>query len=518
MGRPATVRVDIVADARGVGPGVKDAEGKLGRLTKIGATVGKGLALGLAGAGLAATAFAASSVRAASDVEQSFGAVDSVFGRSAKTVQQWAGQAATSVGLAKSEYATLASVVGSQLQNMGRDQAASAKDTRKLIGVGADLAATFGGSVNDAVGAVSSLLRGERDPIERYGVAIKQADINARLHAQGLDKLTGASLATAQANATLDLLFQQTRNSAGAFGRESSTLAGQQERLHAQFENVKATIGAGLTPALTTLATWVNTKVLPGAQRLGDTLGRNLGPALSRVGVFIRDQVIPAGRSFFDWYVTKIGPGIQRTLHPIVKAVGATFRDVSGVLRDHKEQLAAVGNTIKVVAEFIGTKVMPILGKVASIGFRIWGTEIKFVLELLFKLIDVIRSTVERVRELSSAVANSKLGKLVGGIGKLIPGGAGGVFTHAPAIYAVGATAVPPSAGRIATAAGDTEITFQAANRAGRGVVIIDRREFPTIVNIRDAFDPVAVANRLSDILDEHAVRMGRVTALGAAL
>ena len=49
--------------------------------------------------------------------------------------------------------------------------------TNDLVGLGADLAAQFGGSSADAVAALSSLLRGETDPIEKYGVAIKQADI-----------------------------------------------------------------------------------------------------------------------------------------------------------------------------------------------------------------------------------------------------------------------------------------------------------------------------------------------------
>lgn len=232
-------------------------------------TFGKVAAAGAVAAGAALAALAVSSVLSASALEQSVGGVQSVFGAASGTVMEFASNAAQSVGLAKSEYASLAAVVGSQLQRMGQSQADSAVSTDKLITLGADLAATYGGSVSDAVGAVSSLLRGERDPIERYAVGIKQADIDARLAAEGLGELTGAARTQAEAQATLALLYGQTTNAQGAFNRESDTLAGTQERLRAQVEDVKAGIGVALLPVMQSLASWLNTEGVPAVERFG---------------------------------------------------------------------------------------------------------------------------------------------------------------------------------------------------------------------------------------------------------
>jgi hypothetical protein len=286
-GRPAILKVDIVADAKGVGPGVSDAESRFGKLGSAASKVGKAVGLGLAAAGVAAVGFGVASVKAASAVEQSTGAIESIYGKAAGAVKRYADSAANDLGLAKSEYQDLAAVVGAQLTNMGQSQREAAQSSRDLIGTGADLAATFGGSVSDAVSAVSSLLKGERDPIERYGVSIKQADIDARLAAQGLEGLTGKALAQAQANATLSLLTDQTAKSHGAFARESDTLAGKQERLRAQFENVKATVGSALLPMLVSLFGWVQDKLIPGATRFADQLSANLGPSIRQVGGFI---------------------------------------------------------------------------------------------------------------------------------------------------------------------------------------------------------------------------------------
>ena len=245
----------------------------------FGASLGTAVKAGSLAAVAGLAAVGAASISAASDLEQSMGAVDSVFGAASDKVKAFGEQAADSVGLAKSEYATLAAVIGSQMQRFGQSQDEAAVSTDKLITLGADLAATYGGSVNEAVSALGSLLRGERDPIERYAVGINDAAIKAHLAAKGLDELTGAALDQAKAQATLELLYQQTAKAQGAFGREANTLAGQQARLKAQLENVRAEIGAKLLPALTSLAEKGNRALdflsdNPGLVKAALTLGK----------------------------------------------------------------------------------------------------------------------------------------------------------------------------------------------------------------------------------------------------
>ena len=101
---------------------------------------------------------------------------------------------------------------------------------------------------------MSSLLRGERDPIERYGVSIKQADVNARLAAMGLTGLEGEAAKAAERQATLALLTDQTSSALGQFERESDTAAGAQQRATAEWENAQAKLGEALLPTLVDLA------------------------------------------------------------------------------------------------------------------------------------------------------------------------------------------------------------------------------------------------------------------------
>lgn len=247
MGKSLILAVKIIGDASSAISAMDQAAGKADGF-------GRGLdkAAKWAAAGLVAIgAGAAVAVSAASDLEQSTGAVSSVFGEYSGQMMKYAEGAADALGLSQNQYAESASILGAQLKNMGLSVEEAAGQTDGLITMGADLAATFGGSTSDAVSALSALMRGERDPIERYGVSIKQADIDAQKAAMGLDGLTGEAAKNADMQATLALLTAQTADAQGQFAREAGSAAGSAQIASANFENAKAALGQALLPIVT---------------------------------------------------------------------------------------------------------------------------------------------------------------------------------------------------------------------------------------------------------------------------
>lgn len=246
MGKTAILAIRIIGDATSAVTALERVDGSAGSMQQSmdKAAAGSAVALGA----IAAAAWAAGD--AASSLEQATGAVDSVFGQYASRVHEYAETAATDVGLAKSEYSQLSAVLGAQLKNMGFSLDEVGGQTNNLIGLGSDLAAMFGGTTSDAVGALSSLLRGERDPIERYGVSIKAADVAARVAAMGLSGLEGDAARAAETQATLALLTEQTAAAQGQFAREADTAAGSQQIATAAFEDAQAKLGEQLLPLL----------------------------------------------------------------------------------------------------------------------------------------------------------------------------------------------------------------------------------------------------------------------------
>lgn len=252
----------------------ESAIGGLGARAK-GLSSGVGAGLKGFGAGLIASFgidAAGQLATAASDMEQSVGAVDAVFGNATGIIEDFGETASQTAGLSKREVNEMAAVIGAGLRNMGFTATEAAKQVVTLEQRAADLAAQFGGSTRDAIEAMASALRGERDPIERYGISIKQADVNARIAAMGLDTSTTAAEKNATSIATLSLIMDQSVSSSGAFGREQGTAAGSLARFRAEVENLQIQLGQGLLPALATAA-----DALGSVTRAGNTVTKPLG-------------------------------------------------------------------------------------------------------------------------------------------------------------------------------------------------------------------------------------------------
>lgn len=268
-GKTSILSVRILGDASGANKAFDDAVKGADRFQ-----AGVDKAAIAATAALAGIAAGGKTVlESASELQQAQGAVAAIFGENADAVATLGEDAATRLGLAQSEYGNLAALLGSQLKNMGVEADALVPKTDELIALGADLAATYGGTTADAVAAVSSLMKGERDPIERYGVSIKQADIEAKKAALGLSGLEGEAAKMADTQATLALLSEQTASAHGMFASEADTAAGATARASAKWEDASAALGEQLLPIvsdvmdkLSDFATWAseNTEVVTG--------------------------------------------------------------------------------------------------------------------------------------------------------------------------------------------------------------------------------------------------------------
>lgn len=285
------------------------------------------------------------SINLASDAEQSVGAVEAIFKDASGTIEKFGETSDQAVGLSTNSYRELATLLGAQLKNAGLPLDQVAEKTNQLVSLGADLAAQFGGSTADAVSALSSLLRGERDPIEKYGVTMNEASIKAEALAMGLgsasvdaDKVAAAQLRAESAQtkynkavekygadstqakdaqaaligangaleksmagstgeltqqeksaATLSQLMKQTADAQGTFAREGDTLAGQQQRNAAAWENLRTELGEKFLPVASEISKFIGDELLPMLSDMGEEFGPELTAALEGVMPALRD-------------------------------------------------------------------------------------------------------------------------------------------------------------------------------------------------------------------------------------
>lgn len=351
--RTARLNVEINA-TNNAGPAMRD----------VGSDA-KGAADGIAGIAAAAAAaagvvaFFASAAQAASKLEQSTGGVEAVFKSSAGQIQSWAKDAAQSIGLSQSSYQELATVIGSQLKNAGVSMSELAPKTNDLIQQGADLAAMFGGTTADAVGALSSALKGERDPIEKYGISITDVAVKAKIAALGLDTSTAAAEQNAKAVATMALVTEQGADAWGAAAREQDTFAASQQRLSATMENVMAAVGGPLLGILADLGDTLAGAALavePLLTAVASLIGWLLdlpAPILGAVAAFVAWKAVgPAVMGFISNFTSAMGGagtaayGFGQKLAGALKGLGAmallaaaiyVVQEIVGAFKDAEE-------------------------------------------------------------------------------------------------------------------------------------------------------------------------------------
>lgn len=265
-GKPATLRINIIGDASGSVAAVNETESAFGRLGGKMTTILGAAAGAAAGAGI--VKILGDSVKAASDLEQSMGGLQTVFGTSFSAMSDAAAKAADNVGLARAEYARMAAGIGGALTGVGFSTAQAATETQKLITAGANLGATFGKSTAASVDALSGALRGEFDPLQALIPSINAATVAEKAKQLGLDQSTEAAKRYATTQAVLAIAQEASAKTNSAFAREANTAAGAQERASAQFENAKATLGQSLLPIMTKVAT-VAASIAKGFSDLG---------------------------------------------------------------------------------------------------------------------------------------------------------------------------------------------------------------------------------------------------------
>lgn len=290
------------------------SDGLGSKLSGLGTVMGGVLAAGALSGGLSkAIGLFGSATEAASNLQQSTGGVQSVFGDAAAGILKFGETAANSVGLSKNAFNELAAPLGAMLKNAGFSMDEVGGKTIDLTQRAADMAATFGGPVDEAVSAITAALRGESDPIEKYGVSLKAADIEARALADSGKKTAKELTSQELAAARLALIFDQTASSAGQFGRESDTAAGKAERLKAKQENLSAQMGQYLLP--------ITVKLTEAKVKLVEVLATKVVPAMAKLQEPVQQLVghaTDAARAFIDFAIS---------LQPVAEAIGGAVWD-----------------------------------------------------------------------------------------------------------------------------------------------------------------------------------------------
>lgn len=195
------------------------------------------------------------SVRQASNLNESLNAVNVTFGASAREITEWGKSNAASFGLSQSAFNEMATPLGAMLKNAGLSMQDTTKWTIDLTKRAADMASVFNTSVPDALEAIQAGLRGESDPLERYGVGLSAAKVEAEALAETGKRAASSLTEQEKATARLNIIMKQTSQAQGDFQNTADGAANAARIASAQFDNAKASLGNALLPILAKTAT-----------------------------------------------------------------------------------------------------------------------------------------------------------------------------------------------------------------------------------------------------------------------
>jgi hypothetical protein len=153
-----------------------------------------GIAAGIAAAAVAAMAvkFAVDAIVSASDLNETMSKAQVIFGDAAQGIFEFAETANTSLGQTKQQaidaaatfaiFGKSAGLTGTDLQNFSTD----------LVSLSADLGSFHNAASDEVITALGSALRGEAEPMRRFGVLLNDASLKAQAMAMGIYEGTGS--------------------------------------------------------------------------------------------------------------------------------------------------------------------------------------------------------------------------------------------------------------------------------------------------------------------------------------
>lgn len=311
-------------------------------------------ALGLAQKGFdALTGFIKDSTQVARESQEMISKYDVVFSGMGDASEEAAKKFSDSFDLAGATSKEMLANTGNLLQGMGATKEESLALSLEVNTLASDLASftnNQGGS-RAASEALTKALLGEKESMKTLGIAILDSDVNARVAKNGQDNLTGTALKLAKAQATLQLITEQSKNAIGDYARTADSAANTQKRAEESTKKLQIALGTALNPAATLMAS-VWAKV---SSALADTIDKQNKLAEARKdsdkGVATYDQRILLLKdeiAYGDDLLKQYGETRETAkksnndvVKSIVEQIAATQQRIDGIERAKQTQALA---------------------------------------------------------------------------------------------------------------------------------------------------------------------------------
>lgn len=230
-------------------------------------------------AGTAVLGFLKSAVSEGSHLAETTSKIGVIFEGSSAGIMKWSENSAKAMGMSQQLALDSAASFAIFGQSAGLTGESLNGFSTKLGGLSSDMASFFDTSPEEAAVAISAALRGESEPIRKYGVLLNEAGNKAMALKLGLISTTAEALTPANRVLAVNAqIWEQTTKAQGDFARTAGGVANKTRTVSAEMTNLKSKIGGGLQPVVQ--------KFLGVMSGILSLIGKIPGPVAVFVAVF----------------------------------------------------------------------------------------------------------------------------------------------------------------------------------------------------------------------------------------
>lgn len=229
-------------------------KGIKGRFAKFG--TGFAASVRSAGPAIAAgvTAAVGGAIKAASDLGETMDFTRVTFKDAGEEVIAWADTSLESMGIARESALDAANQFGGLFNLLGKGTQESGRLSAQMVQLAVDMSSAKNVSLDEAVLALGSGLRGESEPLRRFNVLLSESAIQAHAVKTGMIKNNEIMTDAQKVQARLGLIMEQTTDIQGNYADTSDSMANSTRRATESVKDAAAELGSALAPAVATAA------------------------------------------------------------------------------------------------------------------------------------------------------------------------------------------------------------------------------------------------------------------------
>ena len=346
-------------------------------------------------------------VAAASDMAEAQSKVNVIFGDGASEIAKFAATASSKIGQSKKAVMDAAGTFGTFGKAAGLGGKDLAKFSTGFTALASDLASFNNTSPEEAIQAIGAALRGESEPMRRFGVLLNDATLKAEAMALGIYDGSGALTDQQKILAAQSAIYKQTADAQGDFERTSSGLANSQRTLKAQFDDMQVSLGQALLPVI--------------------------------------DALLPKVKAFADWAAAN--PGTFKLIAAAIGAIALAVVAVNAAMAVNPFTLIAAGIAVLVVGLVAAYKKFETFRSVVQTVVNGIAGYFEFMVNAWIKVINTVIRGINLVKpgkDIPSmgTVSFGRLGQdaasSTGGVGLVVPAMANGGIVTSPTLALIG--------------------------------------------------------------------------------